>query len=337
MKKDGRSISRETLENYRFQALKLRKNGWKVNKIAEAFGINRGSVSSWFTKVKRYGENSLKSTKAKGKKPKLNLENRKTILGWLKESAVEFGFENPLWTCKMIQQMIKKELKISLSISKIWEWLQKWNITNQKPERQAKQRDEKLVKKWIKEEWPKIDKHRRRWQAMIYFVDEAGVSLIPVLGKTWALKGKTPKVKVTGNRGGFCVSSAISPGGKMIFRIEKGKVNSDSYLDFLQKIIKQHPRRKIIVIADNAPAHKSAILKGFEESNKTRFAMYNIPPYSPDLNPDEHVWAYLKAKSLLTHQANSVSELKEVANRKMKAIQKNKGLINSFFMHSYVI
>ena len=33
MKKDGRSISRETLENYRFQALKLRKNEWKVNDI----------------------------------------------------------------------------------------------------------------------------------------------------------------------------------------------------------------------------------------------------------------------------------------------------------------
>ena len=56
---------------------------------------------------------------------------------------------------------------------------------------------------------------------MLYFQDESGVSLTPVLGKTWAKKGKTPKIKVTGNKGGFCVTSAISPAGRMVFRIEK--------------------------------------------------------------------------------------------------------------------
>ena len=58
---------------------------------------------------------------------------------------------------------------------------------------------------------------------MLYFQDESGVSLIPVLGKTWAPKGKTPTVKVTGKRGGLCISSAISPAGRLAFRIEKEK------------------------------------------------------------------------------------------------------------------
>src|SRR3989344_4454931 len=120
------------------------------------------------------------------------------------------------------------------------------NLTNQKPERRATQQDERAVKRWLKEEWPKIREHRRRWQAMLYFMDESGVSLTAVMGKTWEPKGKTPVVKTTGNRGGLCVTSAISPAGKMTFRIEKGKVNAGRHIEFLIQIMKQHPNRKII-------------------------------------------------------------------------------------------
>jgi len=51
----------------------------------------------------------------------------------------------------------------------------------------------------LHEEWPKVKEHARRWQAMLYFQDESGVSLTPVMGKTWSLKGETPIVKATGN------------------------------------------------------------------------------------------------------------------------------------------
>ena len=83
---------------------------------------------------------------------------------------------------------------------------------------------------------------------MLYFQDEAGVSLIPFMRTTWAPKGKTPIIKVTGKKGGICVSSAISLAGRMVFRIEKGRMTSETYIDFLAKIILQHPRRKIVII-----------------------------------------------------------------------------------------
>lgn len=335
-KEDGRSISRDALENYRFQALKLRKKGWKVTKIAEAFGLHVKSVSRWFVKSSKFGEHSLRKTKAKGAKPKLTINEKIDIINCLKESAINFGFETPLWTAKRIQQLIIKRKKVKIHISNICGWLKKIGLTPQKPKKNPPQRDERLVKKWIKHEWPKIEEHRRRWQAILYFIDEAGISLIPYVGRTWAQKGKTPIISVTGNRGGFCVSSGITPAGKFVFRIEKGKINSNSHLDFLQKIIKQHPNRKIIVVADNASSHKSNLIKGFVESNKKRFALYHIPPYSPDLNPDEHIWSYLKAYELKAHQAQNISDLKKLTNKKLKKIQRNPELIKSFFMKNKV-
>ena len=71
-------------------------------------------------------------------------------------------------------------------------------------------------------------------------------------------------------------------------------------------------------------------------SNKKRFAIYNIPPYSPDLNPDEHVWSQLKAYELKDYQAQKINELKELTVKKMRKIQKNSTLIKSFFMKKYV-
>ena len=75
----------------------------------------------------------------------------------------------------------------------------------------------------------------------------------------------------------------------------QGSRLAQTYINFLSKIILQHPHRKIVVVADNAPIHKAKLVKEFAMSNIKRISLFNIPTYSPELNPDEHVWAYLKA------------------------------------------
>lgn len=335
-KDDGRSISREALENYRFRAIQLYKDGKQINEIAYFFGIHRGSVSRWITLYKRNGKNILRRKKARGAEYKLSKKELKDIISMLNDDATNYGFETPLWTCKRVQQMIFKKTRKTMHTTGIRKLFRKLKLSPQKPKRFAFQRNEKVVRKWLKEEWPKILKHASKWQAMLYFQDESGVSLTPVLGRTWAPIGKTPNVKVTGNRGGLCVTSAISPAGKLIFRIEKGRINADKHIEFLKQIIKQHPNRKIIVVEDGAPAHRAKKVSEFAKQQKKKFAIYRLPSYAPDLNPDEHVWEYLKAFQLKTHQAKDTYELKKLVKRKMQSIQKTSGLVASFFIGSYV-
>ena len=334
---DGRSIPRDALEHYRFKALDLREKKWKINNIAEAFGVRREAVSRWISKAKKYGKESLRKRKAKGKEPKLDKEDKKQIISWLRKSAMEFGFETPLWDCKRIQKMVKKELSKEIAISNLWKTLRKWNLTPQKPEKVALEKNQRKVTEWLNTEWPKIQAHARRWQAMLYFQDESGVSLIPVLGKTWAKKGKTPKIKVTGNKGGFCVTSAISPAGRMVFRIENHTIHAEDHIDFLKQIIKHHPHRKIIVIEDNAKPHIAGLVKDFVRDNKNKIAVYYLPTYSPDLNPDEKVWKYLKNVKLKAHQARNKKEFKPLIKSKMLSIQKKPNTIKSFFIGTYVL
>ena|SRR3989338_5711634 len=334
---DGRSFSHEVLEHCRFRAIELHKKGKKVNDIADFFGLHRCSVSHWISSYNRDGKKILESKKSTGRPSKLTEQEISELLALFENDAMQYGFETPLWTCRKIQKIVKERFGKKVHTTNIMRWLKKLNMTNQKPRRMAFQRDEKAVKKWLKEEWPKIKSHAKRWQAMLYFQDESGISLTAVMGRTWAPKGQTPVVKVTGKRGGFCLTSAISPAGKMIFRIEKEKITAKIHIEFLEQIIKQHPNRKIIVVEDNARPHIAQEVKEFVAQHKRKFAIYHIPSYAPELNPDEHVWQYLKGYQLKSHQAKDTNELKHLVKRKMQSIQKRTELIHSFFIGTYVL
>jgi transposase len=330
-KRDGRTYSHDVLEHYRFQAIRLHKEGRQVNEIAHFFGVHRGSVSRWITAYRRGGEKTLKSTKALGPTPKLTTREVYSVIGALQKPATEHGFDTPLWTCKRVHLIVAKKTGKTLHPSNVWRLLRRWGLTNQKPEKRALQADPKEGERWLREEWPKIKAHAKQWRAIIYFVDEAGVSLVPVLGKTWAPKGKTPIVVATGDKGGFCVTSAISPGGRMLFRIEKEKVNAAVHIQFLRQILRHHPARKVIAVEDQARAHVAERVKEFVEGNGKRFALYYLPPCSPHLNPDEEVWNHLKNRKLRAHQARTKKEFKSVLLSNLWSIQRSRSLVRSFF------
>ena len=114
---DGRSISHEVLEAYRYRAIELYQKGKSVEEISFFFGIHRGSVSLWIKIWKERGKSALKSRKALGPEPKLNKEDKNKIISWLRKSAMEFEFETPLWDCKRIQTIIRREFNKNISIS----------------------------------------------------------------------------------------------------------------------------------------------------------------------------------------------------------------------------
>lgn len=330
-KKDGRSINRDALEHLRMQAIELWKKERAVKDIAEDFGVTKSAVYEWIKEYKKHGLEGLKKRKAKGAEPKLNENEIKQLVAMIKKTANNYGFECPLWDCKKIRQLILEEFKKSIHFSNVWRLLVRLGLSPQKPHRTAKERDEKEVKGWVNDVWPEILAHAKRWQAIIYFQDESAVRLTAVLGTTWSKKGKTPIVKVTGKRGSICITSAITPAGRMIFRLEKERIKSAQHIEFLKQMQKNHPHRKIIVIEDKARPHIAKKVKEFIETQKRKLAVYYLPSYSPELNPDEHVWAYLKGFKLKAHQAKSFKEFKPLVLSKMRSIQKKKAIISSFF------
>jgi transposase len=169
----------------------------------------------------------------------------------------------------------------------------------------------------------------KRTGAVIYFVDEASVRADAHQGTTWAPVGETPVVEDSGDRFGLKLISAVSPRGDMKFATFEGRMNSERFAEFLQKL-RSDAGRPIIVIADNAKYHKEGAVKRYLQPTEEGIFVAHLPTYSPELNPDEQVWNHLKRR-LGKLFLESKEHLKDEVRNTMLSIQQSIALVRSFF------
>jgi transposase len=183
---------------------------------------------------------------------------------------------------------------VDVSEDTVWRRLREAGLTWQTPERQYFEADPETRRRWQEETIPKIRETLQKTGGILYCEDEASVCLTPLLGKTWAERGKPRKVPVTGARASIAAMSAISPKGRLVFRLHDKRITSVEVIDFLKQLLRQHPGRHVVVVMDQAKPHTSKMTKAFIES-RTRLHVFYLPTYSPDWNPDEKVWNHLGA------------------------------------------
>lgn len=310
-------------------------DGMAIASVAVAFGVDRKTVSRWVAKFRDNGSEALLRRAGSGRPRKLaeltEIELREIVL----PGAMTFGFETDLWTVARLRRVIRDEFHIQLSKNTIWRRLRDAGLTYQKPERQYYEIDEATRQKWLRYEVPKIRKTVRKHRAILYFQDEANISLTAFLGKTWAPCGQTPKAKVTGKRAGVAATSAISHRGQLLFRLLDKRIASKEVIEFLDQMLRHHPRRHLVVVMDQAPPHTSKMTKEWADS-QSRLHVFYLPKYSPDWNPDEKVWNHLKHQELASHQAKSKVELKQLARRKLQSMAKRPELMRGLFFRCCV-
>ena len=290
-KKDGRNrtasaqaIIREQLVDY----LKKRKGTQK--QAAEIFGLSRSGVEKIWRSYKEVGKQVVVNKKrgVKGGK-KINgvqaAEIRRLIKDKLPDQLkVRYG----LWTREAVQQLIFEKFGIELSRWQVGRYLKSWGYTPQKPISKAFEQKPEKVKEWLEKEYPAIKKKAQKENAVIYFGDETGMRSDHQAGRSYAPKGETPVIKKTGQRFSLNMISAISNKGYLQFMIIDGRFNSEVFETFLKQMIK-YSRHKIYFVTDGHPAHKTKKLNEWLAQNKERIEVFFLPPYSPELNPQEYV------------------------------------------------
>ena len=224
----------------------------------------------------------------------------------------QYKFPFALWTRNAIAILLYRRYGVRLSANSVGRLLAHLGITPQKPLWRAYQQDPERVRQWIQAEYPAIARQAQQEKAEIWFGDESGVRSDYHAGTTWAARGKTPVVRTTGARYRLNMLSAVNRRGKMRFMIEAKGLNADVMCRFLDRLMAGQKRR-IFLILDGHPIHKSARLARKVTAFDGRLRLFLLPPYSPELNPDEGVWREVKGHRLGRAGIFSFADLKSKA------------------------
>ena len=301
-----------------------------VTLVAQAFGSDRTTIHRWVLRFQTHGLSGLIRKPGNGRPRKLGELDQDLLKDIVLSPASDFGYETDFWTTRRLIQVIQTTFDVNLSKQTVMRRLHEAGLTYQKPEREYFELSEEERQEWVKTEIPKIRRAVKKYHAILYFQDEANVSLTALLAKTWAPCGHTPKQSVTGKRGGVSAMSAITSCGSLIFRLHDKRIASDEVIDFLSQMLKHHRRRHLVVVMDQAPPHTSKKTCAFI-ANQSRLHVFNLPKYSPDWNPDEKVWNHLKHQELKGHQAQTKDELKDLTQVRLTNMSQNRKLLQGIF------
>lgn len=304
--------------------------GLLVTEVAQAYGTDRTTLHRWLARFQTEGHNGLHRRPVPGRPRKIASLDASALTSIIMAPASTFGYETDFWTTPRLVQVVKDEFGVTVSKQTIMRRLHEAGMSYQKPEREYFELSEEERAQWRQHELPKIRRAVRTNRAILYFQDEANISLTALLGKTWAPRGQTPKQRVTGKRGGVSALSAITSGGQLIFRLHDKRIASAEVIEFLQQMLQHHRRRHLVVVMDQAPPHVSKKTTTYIES-QPRLHVFHLPRYSPDWNPDEKVWNHLKHQELKGHQAKTKDELTTLTKMKLQTMATNRELLQGIF------
>lgn len=329
---DARKLDHHTLQTMRQRAVKSVREGESPEDVARILGINRRTIYRWIAAFNDGGQNALLAKPVPGRPSVLSDEE----LAWLyrnigEKTPQQFKLEYGLWTVRLIRHLIEYHLGKKLSPATVHRVVRNLGFTPQKPLYRAWQQDAELVRTWENETYPEIRARAKALGATIYFADEAGLRSDYHTGTTWSLRGSTPVVHPTGKRFSLNMLSAISPRGELRFMVHEGSVNAEVFLTFLKRLM-IGATAPIFLIVDGHSIHKAKTIKDFVESTNGMLEIFYLPPYSPQLNPDETVWAHVK-RTVSRKIVEDFSDMKALVYSALRSIQRQPEKVRSFFRH----
>jgi transposase len=337
MSRDGRKLDHKALEAIRLHAvLRVREDGASPEALIDALGFHRSCIYDW---LKRYDEGGLEALKAKpipGAPVKLAVWQG----NWLRQMIVEktpldFGYTVALWTRAIVREVLQRELGVRASDATVGRWLRAWGLSVQKPLRRAYEQDPAQVQQWLDQTYPAVQQQAHDHDAEVYFGDESGVGSTDHSGTTWGVMGDTPVVPATGQRFRLNMLAAVSPRGRLRFMLSTEHVNEEIFCDFLRCLLSR-AERPIFLIVDNYKPHRSQRVKEFVAAQDGRLQLFYLPPYSPELNPDEGVWSYVKHHAVGKQIARSKDELKRQVLSRLHSLQKLPEKVKNLFKAPFV-
>jgi transposase len=283
----------------RLHVLLALAQGQSVSEVAERLSLGEQTVRDYRNQYLFKGMASLAYQSPPGRPRKLTQTQRHQLAEWIRASPQDSGYTSGCWNTPMIQDLIQRHFGVEYHPHYIATLLKNMGFSYQKARFVSDHLNEAKRLAWRQSRWPKILRQAKQRKALLLFGDEASFAQWGSLSYTWAPKGHQPEVPTSGTRKAYKVFGLIDYfSGRFFYKAHAGRFNSPSYAAFLLEVL-SHTTQHVVVIQDGARYHTSKAMQEFFEAHADRLTIEQLPAYSPDFNPIEHLWK--KVKKEATH------------------------------------
>lgn len=167
----------------------------------------------------------------------------------------------------------------------------------------------------------------------MFFEDEARFGRINNVSRCWVPKGKRAVVKKQMVREHTYAFSAVCPFQGECYSLISPVCNTAAMNELLKGLANAYPEEEILVFADSAGWHQSKDLQ-----RPTNIQLELLPPYSPELNPTEHLWDYIREqKGFNNHSFESMDKLEDHLEKTLKSLKEEKDYIKSLCTYKWMM
>jgi transposase len=333
-KRDTRKLPPEAIQELRHRAVQMKLDGLTHLEVSRNLQVSITAVQNWVNLYRDGGWENLKLRprgRPTGSNRTLTKRQERAIQRLIVDKTPEqLKMPFALWTRPAIGEMIEARFGISLPVRTLGEYLKRWGFTPQRPKRHAYEQQPREVRRWLDHTYPKIERRAKREGAQILWGDETGISNQSHVGRGYSPRGVTPVARGMAKRVTTSMISAVSNSGTLRFMVYRGALKTGTFLRFLQRLIRG-AKKKVFLIVDNLRVHRSARVRRWVEDHPTQIELFYLPPYSPELNPDEYLNNTVKSQLRNTPAATSQGDIQSRLRSRMRSNQKRPALVRSLF------
>lgn len=121
---------------------------------------------------------------------------------------------------------------------------------------------------------------------------------------------------------------------ELFFQTRPGSYDTETLIEFLENFRREMGRRKVILIWDGLPAHKSRQMQGYIQGQRRWLHVERLPGYAPDLNPVEALWGNVKGQELANRCVEQLDEMKRAVRSGLNRVRRSPSLALSFLEHA---
>lgn len=165
--------------------------------------------------------------------------------------------------------------------------------------------------------------------------DESGLSLIPLMGRTWSPRGETPVIVHNFNWKRLSAIGGITLQGRIYFRVHDGTIRKEQVIEYLKQLLRQITRH-VVLLWDGSSPHRANVVAEFLEQNRVRITVFRLPPYYPKFNPVEFLWSHLKWSKMKGFCPRQLVELRKKLNTCVNGLRRRPDIVRSYFRASHI-